>query len=97
MSWQNLPGIAVIVLAVAGMGALPAAVNYMHTGEPRKLGRDRWDYEMDKRDVRLVKEEAGKLERAAKLAEKARLEKELQEIYAQERALMGGDATQHHA
>lgn len=50
---QNIPALAIITLAVAGVGALPYAVHRLYYGEPRKVGRDRWDWEMDKRDERL--------------------------------------------
>jgi hypothetical protein len=52
--WQNAPGLVIIALAIAGIGALPYGVHRLYYGEPRKVGRDRWDFEMDKRDTRLL-------------------------------------------
>ena len=49
---QVIPGLAVITLAVAGAGALPYGVERLYRGKPKKVGRDRWDFEMDKRDER---------------------------------------------
>jgi hypothetical protein len=52
--WQNAPGLLVIVVSIAGIGALPYGVHKLYYGEARKVGRDRWDFEMDKRDGNLV-------------------------------------------
>ena len=52
--WQNAPGLLVITFAIAGIGALPYGVHRLYYGEARKVGRDRWDFEMDKRDARLM-------------------------------------------
>jgi hypothetical protein len=53
---QVIPGLAVITIAVIGAGVLPNAVERLYQGKPRKVGRDRWDFEMDKRDERLLLE-----------------------------------------
>ena len=50
---QNLPGITVIILAVAGIGALPYGVHRLYYGEHRKTQLDRFDFEMNKRDQRI--------------------------------------------
>lgn len=52
--FQNAPGLIIITLAIAGIGALPYGVHRLYYGEARKVGRDRWDFEMDKRDARLA-------------------------------------------
>jgi len=52
--WQNAPGLIIIAVSIAGIGALPYGVHRLYHGEARKVGRDRWDFEMDKRDARLV-------------------------------------------
>lgn len=52
--WQNAPGLIVMVFAIAGIGALPYGVHRVYYGEARKIGRDRWDFEMEKRDFRLA-------------------------------------------
>jgi hypothetical protein len=73
--WQNAPGLIIIAFAIAGIGALPYGVHRLYYGEPRKVGRDRWDFEMDKRDVRLI--EARKMrQRTAEALAKALQEEE---------------------
>ena len=44
----------IIAVSIAGVGALPYGVHRLYYGEGRKVGRDRWDFEMDRRDVRLA-------------------------------------------
>lgn len=49
---QNIPGMALIVIGVAGVGVLPYGVHRLFVGE-RKVARDQWDFLMDKRDAML--------------------------------------------
>jgi hypothetical protein len=65
--WQNAPGLLIIAFAIAGIGALPYGVHRVYYGEARKVGRDRWDFEMAKRDFRLT--ETKKYKAKAALAE----------------------------
>ena len=53
---QIIPGAAVIVLGVAAAGVLPWGVHRLYHGEGRKVNRDRWDFEMERRDDRLRRE-----------------------------------------
>jgi hypothetical protein len=55
MSWQTVPGMVIIVCAVAGIGFLPYGVHRLFVGE-RKVGLDNWDFLMDKRDQRLIQD-----------------------------------------
>jgi hypothetical protein len=53
MPWQSLPPLAIIVVAIAGMGALQTGVHYLAHGEKRRTGLDEWDHKMIKRDEAL--------------------------------------------
>ena len=58
MPWQSLPPLAIITVAVAGMGALQTGVHYLAHGEKRRTGLDEWDHKMIARDKRLKAEAA---------------------------------------
>ncbi len=53
---QNAPAFIIIVLAVAGIGALPYGVHRLYYGEERRVGLDNWDRSMIERDRRLREE-----------------------------------------
>ena len=57
---QNIPAFGIIIVCVAGIGAVPYGVHRLFWGE-RKVGRDDWDYLMDRRDARLLREKQKRL------------------------------------
>ena len=75
---QNIPGLAIIAISIAGVGALPYGVHKLYYGESRKVGLDRWDYEMNKRDRRL--EELKKFKEKTDLAQAQARANELAEL-----------------
>jgi len=61
-----------------------------------QVGQDRWDYELRKRDLRVLEEQKFEMHMAKKAAEQARLEAEADALMAEERSRMGVAAPQDH-
>jgi len=53
MTLQNIPVSIVICLAVTGIGALQGGVHRLFHGQSRPILRDKFDWQMDKRDELL--------------------------------------------
>jgi len=56
MPWQTAPGLIIIVGCFAFIGASLPALHVAVKGKPRMVGRDEFDFMMEKRDERIAEE-----------------------------------------
>lgn len=56
MPWQTAPGIIVIIACFTFTGGMIPVIHHLVKGKPRRAMRDDFDFLMEKRDERLIKE-----------------------------------------
>ncbi|CAN0349252.1 unnamed protein product, partial [Phaeothamnion confervicola] len=54
--WQSVPPLIIIAGAFSVAGGIVMGVQYLANGEPRKVGRDKFDWYLQQRDKELKAE-----------------------------------------
>jgi len=60
MPWQTAPGVIIVIACFTFIGAALPVAHQVILGKPRQIGRDEFDFAMEKRDERIAAEKKAK-------------------------------------